>query len=241
MSLVPTVSNATAAQPLFVPAAPTSTPAVPVIGSTVVQLCQGGPFADGTVAGQDLIYSGNGQGLRLGVAGANTNCLQVGPGANIFANVPVVASANLQMGFGTRIEMLPAGGAPPQPGAVLDFNGVSAQANVLQPASALPSPIANGATEAIPNPVAITGVDGLYAITLRGAPGDGQEARMAATLALWVGGLWVSGGATTTNSAGFFTEITPNGARTSLQIINNSGAGLTGLSADFTLIARFNA
>lgn len=241
MSLLHSIHQGATGSDYFVPAAANSTPALPVIGGTVVQLCQGGPFADGTVAGQDLIYSGVGQGLRLGVAGVNTNCLQIGPTANIFTNVPVIASATVQMGPGTRIEMLPPGGAPPAPGAALDFNNLSAQGNVLSSFTTLPTPIADGATVAIANPVALTGVDGVFAVMLRGAPGDGQEARMAATIAAWVGGLWVSGGATTTNSGGFFTEITPNGARTSLQVVNNSGANLTGLTADFYLLARINA
>jgi len=143
------------------------------------------------------------------------------------------------MNPGTRIEMFPPAGM--NPGAVLDFNSLSAQGKVLTVQVALPTPIANGATVAIPNPVPITGVDGLYAVTLRGAPGDGQEARMASTVAIWNGGLWVSGGVAVTESAGFFSAINPNAARTSLQVINNTGANLVNLLADFTLIARFNA
>ena len=240
MSLLTSVNQSAPADYYFVENSGSST--APIVSGTTVQVATNGLVVDTTASPAILAFAPStpaGSFLRLGTQGVNLNQIQLGPTNEVFINANAVASANLQMNPGTRIEMFPPAGM--NPGAVLDFNSLSAQGKVLTVQVALPTPIANGATVAIPNPVPITGVDGLYAVTLRGAPGDGQEARMASTVAIWNGGLWVSGGVAVTESAGFFSAINPNAARTSLQVINNTGANLVNLLADFTLIARFNA
>lgn len=227
MSLLTSTNDRKDGQPAFV--LNTGTAAAPVIGAPVVQLCQGGPVADGTVAGFDLLYATAGSGMRMGVAGVNTNCLQIGPTANIFTNVPVIASATVQMGNTTRLEMLA--------GSVLDFNSVSAQANTLSLTSALPTPIANGATVNITNPVGL--VPGVYAITIRSPAGDGQNSRAVGTTGVYVGGQWASGGAASTNYGGFNVDLFPNNARSLLTLTNNSGVGLNDINCDFYLLASF--
>ena len=240
MSLLTSVNQSAPADYYFVENSGTA--ANPIIPGTSVQVATNGLVVDTSASPAILMYSPSsvpGSYIRVGTQGVNLNQLQVGPTNEVFLNCTTVASGNVQMNPGTRIEMFPPAGA--LAGAVMDFNSLSAQGNVLTVGVALPTPIADGATVAIPNPVPITGVDGLYAVTLRGAPGDGQEARMNSTVAIWNGGLWVSGGVGISESGGFITRITPNAARTTLQVINNSGAALTGLVCDFTLLARFNA
>lgn len=242
------------------------TDAAPVIAGNPVQLCTGGALASS--AGNFDSITGSGapdtSELRLGstATASGAALLNLGPrlsagpdiyGGSMYCQLELLSPGNIQVNNDTQIIVNPDGTAvgPGQiavnangkiemaAGSVLDFNGASAQFGVYDQTVVVGAVPNGGPPTAITTPAGIP--NGTYAVMLTsGAPGDLANIYNVNAMCSFSAGLITFGGVGSVEQGAGQLRLSPNTARTGLQIENSLGGGvaLAGCSVRFVMVVR---